>query len=223
MITLHHLEKSRSQATLWLLEELGCEYRIVNYARNPKTQLAPPELLAVHPLGKSPVITDAGYTIAESGAIVEYLVGSYDQGRLCPPTGTEARLKYTYWLHYAEGSAMPPMVMKLVFQLMAQAPMPFFMRPLVRAITRPVHATYLDPQLQRHIDFWESTLGAQEWFAGAGLHRGRHPDEHPGADGRSCVRGIPLGPAVRGFLERIRGRPAFQRALKAGGEIKLPS
>jgi glutathione S-transferase len=222
LITLHHLEKSRSQATLWLLEELGCEYRIVNYARNPKTHLAPPELLAVHPLGKSPVITDGVYTIAESGAIIEYLVGSYDHARLCPATGTEARLKYTYWLHYAEGSAMPPLVMKLVFQLMATAPMPFFMRPLVKAVTRPVHSTFLDPQLKRHIGFWESTLAAQTWFAG---------DDFTAADIQMSTplqmaalrTGIPLGPAVRGFIERIQARPAFQRARKAGGEPQLPS
>ena len=222
MITLHHLEKSRSQATLWLLEELGCEYRIVNYARDPKTQLAPPELLAVHPLGKSPVITDAGYTIAESGAIVEYLVGSYDQGRLCPATGTEARLKYTYWMHYAEGSAMPPLVMKLVFQLMAAAPMPFFMRPVVKAITRPVHATYLDPQLKRHIGFWESTLAAQPWFAGEDFTAADIQMSTP-VQMAALRTGIPLGPAVRGFLERIKARPAFQRALQAGGPLTLPS
>jgi glutathione S-transferase len=222
VITLHHLEKSRSQATLWLLEELGCEYRIVHYARDPKTQLAPPELLAVHPLGKSPVITDAGYTVAESGAIVEYLVGSYDTGRLCPATGTEARLKYTYWLHYAEGSAMPPLVMKLVFQLMANAPMPFFMRPVVKAITRPVHTTYLDPQLQRHIGFWESTLAAQPWFAGAEFTAADIQMSTP-VQMAALRTGIPLGPSVRGFLERIKARPAFQRALKAGGELQLPS
>ena len=222
MITLHHLEKSRSQATLWLLEELGCEYRIASYARHPKTQLAPPELLAVHPLGKSPVITDGPYTIAESGAIVEYLVGSYDQGRLCPPTGTAARLKYSYWLHYAEGSAMPPLVMKLVFQLMAKAPMPFFMRPLVRAITRPVLATYLDPQLRRHIEFWESTLQAQPWFAGGEFTAADIQMSTP-LQMAALRTGIPLGPKVHSFLERIRARPAFQRALKAGGELPPPS
>ena len=221
MITLHHLEKSRSQATLWLLEELGCEYRIVNYARNPKTQLAPPELLAVHPLGKSPVITDAGYTIAESGAIVEYLVGSYDKGRLCPPTGTPARLRYTYWLHYAEGSAMPPLVMNLVFSMMETAPMPFFMRPVVKAITRPVNATFLGPTLTRHIGFWESTLSEQPWFAG---------DDFTAADIQmstpvqmAALRGaVPLGPAVLGFLDRIQARPAYQRAQKAGGSLQMP-
>ena len=173
----------------------------------------------MHPLGKSPVITDAGYTVAESGAIVDYLVGSYDQARLCPPTGTEARLKYTYWLHYAEGSAMPPLVMKLVFQLMAKAPMPFFMRPLVKAITRPVHATYLDPQLRRHIGFWESTLAAQEWFAGRDFSAADIQMSTP-LQMAELRAGIRLGPAVRGFLERIRARPAFQRALQAGAEIK---
>ncbi len=222
MITLHHLEKSRSQATLWLLEELGCQYRIVNYARDPRTQLAPPQLLAVHPLGKSPVITDAGYTIAESGAIVEYLVGSYDQGHLCPPTGTQARLNYTYWLHYAEGSAMPPLVMKLVFGLMSTAQMPFFMRPLVKAITRPVQATYLDPQLKRHFDFWESTLAAQPWFAGNDFSAADIQMSTP-VQMAALRTGIPLGPAVRGFLDRIKARAAFQRAQKAGGELQLPS
>ena len=204
------------------MEELGCEYRIVRYARQPKTHLAPPELLAVHPLGKSPVITDGEYTVAESGAIVEYLVGSYDQGRLRPATGTEARLKYSYWLHYAEGSAMPPLVMKLVLQLMAKAPMPFFMRPLVNAITRPVHATFLDPQLKRHIGFWESTLGAQTWFAGEDFTAADIQMSTP-LQMAALRSGIPLGPAVRGFIERIKARPAFQRAQTAGGESPQPS
>jgi glutathione S-transferase len=218
MITLHHLHKSRSQGTLWLLEELGCEYRIIHYARDPQTQLAPQGLLAVHPLGKSPVITDGERTVAESGAIVEYLLGSYGAGRLCPPTGTEARQRYTYWLHYAEGSAMPPLVMKLVFALMETAPMPFFVRPLVKGITGRVRASYLDPTLTRHIHFWESTLAAQPWFAG---------EEFTAADIQMSTpvqmaalrSGIALGPAVRGFLERIQARPAYQRARKAGGEL----
>src|SRR4051812_43963950 len=114
MITLHHLNNSRSQRVLWLLEELALPYEIVRYQRDPKTMLAPRELLAVHPLGKSPVITDGGKTLAESGAIIEYLLHTYGQGRLLPPEGTPERLRYTYWLHYAEGSLMPLMVMKLV-------------------------------------------------------------------------------------------------------------
>ncbi|MBS0578423.1 MAG: glutathione S-transferase [Proteobacteria bacterium] len=217
MITVHHLERSRSQATLWLLEELGCEYQIERYARDPKTQLAPPALQAVHPLGKSPVITDGDYTVAESGAIVEYLVGSYDRGRLCPPTGTPARRQYSYWLHYAEGSAMPPLVMSLVFRMMAEAPMPFFVRPLVRSILRPVSTTFLEPTLRRHFAFWESTLARQPWFAGDAFTAADIQMSTPVQ--MAAVRSdIPLGPAVRGFLERVRARPAFQRAARAGGE-----
>jgi glutathione S-transferase len=189
----------------------------VHYARDPRTQLAPPQLLAVHPLGKSPVITDPPYTIAESGAIVEYLVGSYDRGRLCPPTGTEARLKYSYWLHYAEGSAMPPLVMNLVLGLMTRAPLPVLLRPLARAITRPVHHAYLTPQLKRHIGFWEETLSAQEWFAGADFTAADIQMSTP-VQMAALRAGMPMGPAVSRFLERIRARPAFQRALKAGGE-----
>jgi glutathione S-transferase len=171
----------------------------------------------VHPLGKSPVITDPPYTIAESGAIVEYLVGSYDHGRLCPPTGTEARLQYSYWLHYAEGSAMPPLVMNLVFGLMTKAPLPALLRPLARAITRPVHAAYLAPQLKRHIGFWEETLARQEWFAGRDFSAADIQMSTP-VQMAALRAGIPMGPAVQGFLERIRARPAFQRAVAAGRE-----
>ena len=114
MIIVHHLEHSRSQRVLWLLEELGLSYEVKRYARDPKTMLAPPELAAVHPLGKSPVITDGELTVAESGAIVEYLVDVHGAGRLKPAAGTEAQRRYTYWLHFAEGSAMPPLLMKLV-------------------------------------------------------------------------------------------------------------
>ena len=115
MIVVHHLNNSRSQRVLWLLEELGIEYSIKCYERDAKTMLAPASLRQVHPLGKSPVITDADLTLAESGAIIEYLVGRYGSARLIPAPGTPERLRYTYWLHYAEGSAMPPLVMKIVF------------------------------------------------------------------------------------------------------------
>src|SRR6478735_56860 len=134
MITVHHLNNSRSQRVLWLLEELGVPYEIRRYERDTTTMLAPPELRAVHPLGKSPVITDDGVTVAESGAIVEYLVERYGNGRLIPPAGTPERRRYTYWLHYAEGSAMPPLLLKLVFDRVEIAPMPFFIKPIARAI-----------------------------------------------------------------------------------------
>src|SRR4051812_12366190 len=115
MVTVHHLNNSRSQRILWLLEELGVPYDIKRYQRDAKTSLAPPELLAVHPLGKSPVITEGDLTLAESGAIIEYLVERHGKGALAPTPGSPERIRYNYWMHFAEGTAMPPLVMKLVF------------------------------------------------------------------------------------------------------------
>ena len=140
MIRVHHLNNSRSQRILWLLEELGLPYEVVRYQRDAKTMLAPPELRAVHPLGKSPVITDDDITVAESGAIIEYLIDRYGQGRLQPAAGTPERLRYTYWLHFAEGSAMPPLLMKLVFDKISTAPVPFFIKPIVKGIADKVTA-----------------------------------------------------------------------------------
>src|SRR5450631_1568098 len=138
MVTVHHLNNSRSQRVLWLLEELAVPYEVVRYERDAETMLAPPALLAVHPLGKSPVITDGGVTVAESGAIMEYLVGRYGDGRLIPPAGTPERLRYTYWLHYAEGSAMPPLLLKLVFGRVASASMPWPLSAMARRIAGSV-------------------------------------------------------------------------------------
>src|SRR4051812_14305770 len=167
MITVHHLNNSRSQRVLWLLEELGTPYQVVRYQRDAKTMLAPPELRAIHPLGKSPVITDGDTSVAESGAIIEYLVGRYGDGRLVPAARTPESLRYTYWLHYAEGSAMTPLLLSLVFRRMPQAPMPFFLRPVVRGIADKVKASYVDPQLKLHFDYMEGELGKTPWFAGS--------------------------------------------------------
>jgi glutathione S-transferase len=221
MITLHHLNNSRSQRILWLLEELGLEYQIVRYQRDPQTLLAPPQLKRVHPLGKSPVITDGGETLAESGAIIEYLVDTYGKGRLRPPVGTPERRRYSYWLHYAEGSAMPPLLMKLVFQRLPQGPVPVLLRPLVRTISARAQQRFIDPQLRTHIAYWEEELGRAPWFAG---------DEFTAADiqmsfpleAAASRSGVPLADKVRNFLERIHERPAYQRALTAGGEFRLP-
>jgi glutathione S-transferase len=164
MLTVHHLNNSRSQRVLWLLEELGIEYDIVRYQRRPDMR-APAELRAIHPLGKSPVITDGDKTIAESGAIAEYLVGTYGNGRLIPPPDTPQRLRYTYWLHYAEGSAMPPLLLKLLFTVIPQRA-PALMRPLMRSMSSQVLRTLVNPQLGQHMTFWESELSKSEWFAG---------------------------------------------------------
>src|SRR5512139_1927916 len=140
MIIVHHLNNSRSQRVLWLLEELGVPYEIRKYERDPRTMLAPPALAQVHPLGKSPVITDGDITVAESGAILEYLVERFDDGRLGPPVGTPERLRWRYWMHFAEGSAMPPLLIKLICEKVAQAPMPFFVKPIARTISAKVQA-----------------------------------------------------------------------------------
>ena len=166
MLTIHHLENSRSQRILWLLEELGIDYEIKRYERDRKTSLAPPELLAVHPLGKSPVITDGDVTVAESGAIVEYLVNNYDDGRLLPAEGTPERLAYTYWLHYAEGTFMPLMILSLIMNRIETAPMPFFIRPIAKGIVAKVRGGYLDPNVERNLDFMEATLAESTWFCG---------------------------------------------------------
>ena len=136
MITVHHLNNSRSQRVLWLLEELGLEYRIEAYQRDAQTMLAPASLRAVHPLGKSPVVTDDDLTLAESGAIVETLIERHGRGRLAPAIDSPERLRYRYWLHYAEGSAMPPLLLKLVFDKIEASKMPFFAKPIAKAIAQ---------------------------------------------------------------------------------------
>ena len=219
MIIVHHLNNSRSQRVLWLLEELGCQYQVVRYQRDPQTLLAPPELKRIHPLGKSPVITDGAQTVAESGAITGYLIGRYGNGRLCPPAGSSERLRYDYWLHYAEGSAMPPLLLKLVFLRLPKGA-PALLRPLVRAVARRAQERLIDPQLRTHIDYWEAELGKSTWFAGEELTGADVQMSFP-LEAAAARAGIPLGERTRQFLERIHARPAYQRALVAGGEFRL--
>jgi len=215
MLTVHHLNNSRSQRVLWLLEELGVPYEIVRYQRQP-TMLAPPELRAVHPLGKSPVITDNGNTVAESGAIIEYILDTYGDGRLIPPAGTPERLRFTYWLHYAEGSAMPPLLLKLIF-LMLPPRAPLLVRPLVNAISTKALDTLVDPQLKNHMAFWESELSKTEWFAGNDFTAADIQMSFP-LEAASARAGLAQGhPKAMAWLERIHARPAYARALDKGG------
>ena len=220
MITVHHLNNSRSQRVLWLLEELGLPYEIRRYQRDPKTMLAPESLRAVHPLGKSPVITDGALTLAESGAIMEYLVDRYGDGRLAPAPGTLERLHFTYWLHYAEGSAMPPLLLKLVFDRVETAPMPFFAKPVARAIARRAKSAFIEPQIALHMSYMEAELAKHRWFAGneftAADIQMSFPIEAALARGQD-----PSRPKLSAFLDRIHARPAYQRALERGGEFKL--
>lgn len=220
-ITIHHLNNSRSHRVLWLMEELEMDYQVVNYQRDAETMLAPPELKDVHPLGKAPVITDGDATIAETGAILEYLVGVYGEGRLIPPAGTPERLRYTYWLHYAEGSAMPPLLLKLIFDRIEAGPLPFFARPVAKAISARVKSAFIRPQLKLHLDYMESELAENDWFAGFRFSAADIQMSFP-LEAALLRGGLDADrPRLMAFLERIHARPAYLRAIERGGEYSL--
>jgi glutathione S-transferase len=218
MLVVHHLNNSRSQRILWLLEELGVPYEVKRYERDAKTMLAPPSLLAIHPLGKSPVLVDDDVTVAESGAIIEYLVGKYGDGRLLPPAGTPQRLRYTYWLHYAEGSAMTPLLLKLVFDRVATNPAPWPVSAIARRIAATVTNAFIAPNLKRHFDYIEAELNSHTWFAGEQFTAADIQMSFPleiavPRAGLSASR-----PKSIAFLERIRARDAYKSALERGGK-----
>lgn len=217
MITVHHLNNSRSQRILWLLEELGLTYEVKRYERDKSSMRAPASLRAVHPLGRSPVITDGDLTVAESGAIIEYLLERYGNGRLVPASGTPARLRFTYWLHFAEGSAMTPLLLKLVFNRVETGPMPFFVRPIAKKISATVKSSFIEPEIKQQLSYMEAEIAKTGWFAG---------DEFTAADIQmsfpleiSASRGglNAAQPKLMDFLQRIHARPAYQRALQRGG------
>ena len=223
MIVVHHLNNSRSQRVLWLLEELELPYEIKRYKRDPQTMLAPTSLREVHPLGKSPVITDGKLTLAESGAIIEYLIERYGNGRLVPARGTLEYLRYTYWLHYAEGSAMPPLLLKLIFDQIEKNPMPFFVRPIALAIVSRVKSSFIEPQIGQHLDYMEAELGKSTWFTGneftaADIQMSFPLEAAVARGGLNASR-----PKLMAFLNRIHTRPAYQQALERGGAYELLS
>ena len=219
---VHHLENSRSQRVLWLLEELEAPYELIRYERDPETMRAPPELAKLHPLGKSPLVTIGDDTVlAESGAIVEHLVEAYGEGRLRPEPGTEEHRRYRFWMHYAEGSLMPPLLVRLIFNKLLTSPVPFFVKPVVKTIVKKVDRAFTGPELARHTEFIEDALTRHEWFAG---------DEFSAAD---VQMSFPLealvarqdpgarSPGITTFLERIHARPAYVQALERGGPYDL--
>jgi len=221
MIIVHHLNNSRSQRILWLLEELGLPYEIKSYQRDAKTMLAPPELRAVHPLGKSPVISDGEITLAESGAIIEYLAGKYGAGKLLPPEDTPERLRCSYWLHFAEGSMMPPLLLKLIFDRIESGPMPFFVKPVARTIAQRAKNLMVLPNLERLLNFMESELAAREWFAGADFTAADIQMSFP-VEAASVRGGLDeKRPKLWAWMKKIHARPAYQRALERGGKYEL--
>jgi glutathione S-transferase len=224
MIVVHHLENSRSQRVLWLLEELELPYDIVHYRRDPKTMLAPASLRAVHPLGKSPVVTTGeGLVLAESGAILETLIERHGNGRMAPAAGTPEALRYRYWMHYAEGSAMPPLLLKLMFDQIEKAKMPFFAKPIAKGIASKAKSAFIMPNITNHLNFMEGELGKSAWFAGADFSGAdiqmSFPIEAAVARGGLDAK----RPKLMAFLERIHARPAYQRALERGGPYGLLS
>jgi glutathione S-transferase len=207
MIQVHHLNNSRSHRILWLLEELNQPYEVISYQRDRSTMLAPPELAKIHPLGKSPVMRDGALLLAESGAIIEYLVDKYGNGRLIPAADSDAHVKYLYWFHFAEGSAMPPLLLKLYFSRVISAPAPILAR--------------IDAQIAAQLDYMDGELAKTAYFAG---------EEFSAAD---IQMSFPLVvAAARGgldsgrrhlwkYLQVLQARPAWQRADARGGELAL--
>ena len=227
MITVHHLETSRSQRVLWLLEELGLPYEIVRYKRDPKTRLAPPELKAIHPLGKSPVITDGGITVAESGAILEYLAETYGVqaggigGTLMPRPGTPEHRQCRFWMHYAEGSLMNWLVMKLVFKTIPTQPMPFFVKPVARAISGKVQDRLIDPTLTTALEFMDKHLASHAWFAGDQISLADFQMSFAVEAVLSRAENASAYPHLKAYRDKMVARPAYQRAVEKGGPVVM--
>ena len=225
MIVVHHLNNSRSQRVLWLLEELGLAYDIKRYERDKTTMLAPPELRKIHSLGKSPVLTDGDLTLAESGAIIEYLVERYGDGCLAPARELPAYLRYRYWLHYAEGSLMSPLLLKLVFDKIESAPMPLFAKPFVKPIAKAISgkakSSFIMPQINTHLDYLEAELGDRKWFVGDDFTAADVQLSFP-IEAAAARGGLNASrPKLMDYLQRIHARPAYQRAVERGGEYEL--
>ncbi|MEM9303051.1 MAG: glutathione S-transferase [Pseudomonadota bacterium] len=216
MLTVHHLENSRSQRILWLLEELGVEYEIKHYARDPKTQLAPDSLREVHPLGRSPVITDGDQTIAESGVIIDYLISRYGP-ELRPDPADEAYFDYQYWLHYAEGSLMPLLLLKLVFDRISKPPMPLILRPAAALIALGMRKSFIGPRLKQNFDYIEGVLADREWLVGDRLRGADIQMSFPLEAAASRGDVLEGRPAIAAFVKRVHARPAYLAALEKGG------
>jgi glutathione S-transferase len=220
MIIVHHLNNSRSQRILWLLEELGLEYQIKLYQRDKQTMLAPPELRAVHPLGKSPVVSDGELTLAESGAIIEHLSDRYGAGRLAPAFGSPERVRYLYWLHFAEGTAQPPLLLKLLFDRI-KSKSPLLVRPVARAIADKALKTFVLPNIERNLDFMEGELRKAGWFAGNAFSAADIQMSFPLEAARMRGGLNESRPKLMDWLQRIHDRPAYKRAIERGGKYDL--
>lgn len=217
MITVHHLENSRSQRVLWLLEELGVPYNVKRYERDKKTNLAPRELLKVHPLGKSPVIEDGGAVYAETGAIIEHIVDAHGGGRLVPARGTDDYRRYKYWMHAAEGSYMPPLVMALFLNRMETAKMPFFAKPIAKKLTKGARDGYLTHTTKALFDYLDAELGRSEWLAGKDFTAADIIMSFPAEASLQRVDAAQSAKNLKSYVDRLHARPGYKRALETGG------
>jgi glutathione S-transferase len=206
MLVVHHLNDSRSQRILWLLEELGLPYELKRYQRDAQTRLAPPELKAAHPLGKSPVITDGGNTIAESGAIVDYVLRKYGKGALQPKADSAEFEKYAEWLHYAEGSAMLPLMLNLYVGRLGEA-------------GKPLHPR-IDSELANHLGYVEQSLKGREWLVGSTLTGADIQMSFVGEMAKVAKRIEPY-PNMAAWVERFQARPAYKRSIEKGGTYRF--
>ena len=217
MIQLHHLNDSRSQRIIWMLEELELDYEIKRYQRDANTSLAPDSLKRVHPLGKAPVLTDGDITLAESGAIIDYLAQRYGSQALLPTVNTDTWWDYVYWLHYAEGSLMPPLLMRHVFDKMAQAPMPFFMRPLVKKLVAGVNDAFLNQQIHTHLNFVADHLACHEWFLGEQFSAADIQMSFPLEAAMHSAKLADYYPRIKAYVAQLQARPAYLQALQKSG------
>tara|TARA_R110002072_G_scaffold47597_3_gene130780 strand:- start:7369 stop:8049 length:681 start_codon:yes stop_codon:yes gene_type:complete len=219
MIIVHHLNNSRSQRVLWLLEELKLPYEIKRYKRDPKTIRAPKSLRNVHPLGKSPVITDGDITVAESAVIIDYLVRTYAKETFSPDESSAEFRDYQYWMHFSEGSLMPPLLMRMLFEKLKTSPMPFFIKPVAKMIADKVLTTFVNPEITLNMGFVDQYLASHTWFAG---------DELSGADFQMSFpleASVAAGaisrnkyPNIHAYVQRFQERGAYLNALEKGGD-----
>ncbi len=219
MLTVHHLNNSRSQRILWLLEELGLEYDIKFYQRDAETQLAPPELMAIHPLGKSPVVTDGDLVLAESGAIIDYLGRTYGNHDWVPRRNSKRYQNYQYWLHYAEGSLMSPLLLKIVFDKVKSSKMPFFVKPIASGIANKVMESFVTPNIKRHFKYIEDHLVENTYFVGDNITAADIQMSFPLE--ASVARGTVTEqshPSIYKYVRNFQARPAYQQGLKRGGD-----
>ncbi|MAA76253.1 MAG: glutathione S-transferase [Salinisphaeraceae bacterium] len=220
MLTVHHLENSRSQRILWLLEEIGLDYAVERYERDPKTMLAPASLKKVHSLGRSPVITDGDEVIAETGAIIDYLIEDKSDGALSPERGTPAWRRYNHFLHYAEGSLMPLLVMKLITSVLGKKPTPLLFRPMGGLVGLGMQKQFIDPRIRQNLEYLDAQLGDADWFVENRLTGADIMLSFP-LEASKARGGLAQFPRLIAYVDRFQALPGYQRALERGGPYAI--